>query len=245
MNKNVLVTYRAISIISFILTLGLTVWAFFQMESIFSMANIESESGGFQVFVWLIVFSAFASFFVSWRSLLTITVMTSMQKGEITEDDLTKLKDKETGVSKKVYDWNKVITEDSDKLLHNLCRTLDLDLGRLYRLDKNQDYINISNYAFITEDDSVNKFRKGDGLIGQVATNGKGLHIKDIPNNYLKIVSAGGNISPTNIYILPIVIDNDSKIIFELADMIKNGDDKYDSLKEFANIFANNLNDNK
>lgn len=245
MNKNTLVSYRAISLFSLLFTLSLTVWAFFEMDSIFALANIDSESGKFHIFVWLIILSAFVGFFITWRSLLAVTVLSSLEKESMNEEDLDKLQKNNMESPKKVYNWEEVITEDTEKLLFNLCRTLDLDLGRLYYQDENEIYNNINNYAFISDENSVNKFKKGDGLIGQVAINNKGLHIKDIPNNYLKIVSASGNISPKNIYILPIVINNNSKIIFELADMTAKGDDKYDSLKEFAETFSYNLNDNK
>ncbi|SOC37340.1 response regulator [Ureibacillus acetophenoni] len=104
----------------------------------------------------------------------------------------------------------------------------------LYVQDLNnngQSYKLISTYG--TQKDSKQLFsiiHPGEGLIGQSIVEKSPIILTDIPKDYIKISSGIGETSPTNVYIFPIIFENEVKAVLELA-----------SLKPFTEIQTNFL----
>jgi len=244
MNEKQIRLFRFISTFSLTATLVITLWAYFQLDNTFELVNIKSMSIKFQLFVIGIVISSFASFIISWRLILTIVVLQADYKDNLNKKDLNIIiKEKKKYDIEKTIEWNKIINNDSQKLLNSLCHVLDIDIGRKYDLMDNI-YKNTANYSIVLNEEEQNNssFELGIGINGQAAEGMKPLLIKNIPNDYVKIRSGSGHISPKNIYIIPIIENGVTKHLLELADMKANGKATYDKLMVFANEFSNTLN---
>ena len=104
-----------------------------------------------------------------------------------------------------------------DKVLSNIAKELDIVQGLFYIREKGSDDFSINGkYAYFGEKEPAN-FEIGITLPGQVAKNKKTLNLTHIPNNYLTILSGLGNSSPNNIIILPLIFENETIGIIELA----------------------------
>ena len=243
MNEKQIRLFRYISAISLTTTLIITLLAYLQLENTFVLYNLKSMSIMFQMFVVGIVISSFASFLISWRLILTIVVLKADYKDNLNKKDLNKIIEEKKIKNEKIIEWKSVIDTDSNKLLHNLCRSLDIDIGRKYDL-KDGVYTNTANYSIVMSENeqSNDTFKLGIGINGQAAESMKPLLLNNIPDNYVKITSGSGQISPKNIYIIPIIEEGTTKCLFELADMKKNGTTTFDKLQEFASELSNTIN---
>ena len=244
MNEKQISLFRFISTFSLTATLVITLWAYFQLDNTFELVNIKSMSIKFQLFVIGIVISSFASFLITWRLILAIVVIQADYKDNLNKKDLNIIiKEKKVYDKEQVIEWNTIINNDSQKLLNSLCHVLDIDIGRKYDLLDNV-YKNTANYSLVLDDEEKNNstFELGIGVNGQAAESMKPLFLTNIPTDYVKIKSGSGQISPKNIYIIPIIENGITKHLLELADMKANGKATYDKLLIFANEFSNSLN---
>ena len=102
-----------------------------------------------------------------------------------------------------------------------LSEYLKAGFGSLYVFnDNNKDdvYLELKGtYAFDNNSEKKEKIALGAGLTGQAAKEKRLIFLKDIPENYIKIVSALGETLPKNIVIAPLVFENEIKGIVELA----------------------------
>lgn len=73
-------------------------------------------------------------------------------------------------------------------------------------------------YAHTIANNENIEFEIGDGLVGQVAADGKFIQIENIPEGYLTVVSGLGKSSPTHLIIYPFVNENKEVVaVIELA----------------------------
>lgn len=75
----------------------------------------------------------------------------------------------------------------------------------------------IASYAFSKRKGLANKYKKGEGLIGQAALEKKVIHFTEIPDDYIKIESSLGQTTPSNIIVIPLIYEGDVKGIMELG----------------------------
>ncbi|MGI9492795.1 MAG: ATP-binding protein, partial [Geminicoccaceae bacterium] len=61
------------------------------------------------------------------------------------------------------------------------------------------------------------QFKLGEGLVGQVAVNKQTLFIDEVPDDYLRVVSASGERQPTHIVVIPILFKTQARAVVELA----------------------------
>ncbi|MEA3318019.1 MAG: hypothetical protein U9R54_08685, partial [Bacteroidota bacterium] len=95
-------------------------------------------------------------------------------------------------------------------------------------------------YAYFGEKEPAD-FELGITLPGQVAKNKKLLNLTSVPKNYLTILSGLGTSSPNNIIIIPVIFENDTIGIIELASF-KTFDKKTEKiLKYLSDSFGNDL----
>ena len=235
--------FRTISILSLAAALIFTVWAYFKMDKVFVKAEMSMMSIDFQIFVFGIIISAFTSFYITWRLLLNIVIMKADYRDDLHKKDINVKKEQEEEVVEDLIDWENIITNDSIKTTQNLCRKLEIDIARKFELDKSGEFINTANYSYIKneDDNSNNSFKLGEGLNGEVAQRQKGLLLNEIPENYITITSGSGQIVPSNIYIIPIIVKGKTKCIFELADMKSDGKLTFNRLEQFAIKLANTI----
>jgi signal transduction histidine kinase len=74
-----------------------------------------------------------------------------------------------------------------------------------------------STYAYRERKGVGNRFRLGEGLIGQCALEKKTILLTRVPNDYIQINSGLGEAPPLNIVVLPVLFEGEVKAVIELA----------------------------
>nr|MBA3272331.1 response regulator [Chthoniobacterales bacterium] len=75
----------------------------------------------------------------------------------------------------------------------------------------------LASYAFKERKNVDNRFRLGEGLVGQCALEKEKILLADVPNDYIKIASGLGEAKPLNIIVMPVVFEGQVKAVLELA----------------------------
>ncbi|MFN2571777.1 MAG: response regulator, partial [Gemmatimonadales bacterium] len=68
----------------------------------------------------------------------------------------------------------------------------------------------------------MNRLRRialGEGLVGQCAVEQQRVLLRDVPKSYARIASALGNAVPTNVVVLPVLFEGETKAVIELASL--------------------------
>ncbi|HYE21758.1 MAG TPA: response regulator, partial [Tepidisphaeraceae bacterium] len=75
----------------------------------------------------------------------------------------------------------------------------------------------LASYAFKDRKHVDNKFKLGEGLVGQCALEKEKILLTNVPADYIRITSGLGEAKPLNIIVLPIVFEGAVKAVMELA----------------------------
>jgi HAMP domain-containing protein/signal transduction histidine kinase/CheY-like chemotaxis protein len=75
----------------------------------------------------------------------------------------------------------------------------------------------LASYAYKERKNIDNRFRMGEGLVGQCALEKEKILLTHVPSDYIKITSGLGEAKPLNIIVLPIVFEGAVKAVMELA----------------------------
>ncbi|PQV55045.1 response regulator [Paraburkholderia sp. BL21I4N1] len=105
-------------------------------------------------------------------------------------------------------------------VLDFLAQYLDSAVGALYVRDRQHGTLRrIAAYGFSRESEqgSARNFQDGETLIGQAAAAHRTLVLRDVPDNYVQVVSATGKSAPKNLLIMPIVNDGQVNGVVELG----------------------------
>ncbi len=74
-----------------------------------------------------------------------------------------------------------------------------------------------ASYAYRERKGLGNRFRLGEGLVGQAALEQEPIVLTDVPTDYVQINSGLGAATPTTIVVLPVVFEGQTKAVIELA----------------------------
>src|SRR5437763_198529 len=74
-----------------------------------------------------------------------------------------------------------------------------------------------STYAYRERKSLANRFRLGEGLVGQCALEQKTILLTNVPPDYIAISSGLGEGTPLNIIVLPVLFEGEVKAVIELA----------------------------
>ena len=74
-----------------------------------------------------------------------------------------------------------------------------------------------STYAYRERKHIANRFRFGEGLVGQCALERKTILLTQVPADYITISSGLGEAAPLNIIVLPVLFEGEVKAVIELA----------------------------
>ena len=77
----------------------------------------------------------------------------------------------------------------------------------------------LASYAYRERRGAKNRFKLGDGLVGQAALEKKRIVLTDVPYGYVKVSSGLGESRPMNIVILPILFEGEVKAVMELSSL--------------------------
>jgi signal transduction histidine kinase/CheY-like chemotaxis protein/HAMP domain-containing protein len=75
----------------------------------------------------------------------------------------------------------------------------------------------IASYGYKRGDQLTDRFRYGEGLVGQAAHEKKSILITEPPEDYIKVSSGLGEASPANVIVLPVVFEERVLAVIELA----------------------------
>lgn len=115
----------------------------------------------------------------------------------------------------------------TEKILSNVAKEFDIVQGLFFIKDREKDIYHITGKYAYFGDEEPKDFNLGETLSGQVAKNKIALNLKDIPDNYVTILSGLGSSSPNHLIIIPIIVEDKTIAIVELA-----------SFKEFKRNFS-------
>jgi hypothetical protein len=111
----------------------------------------------------------------------------------------------------------------AEKLLANLSKEIQASIGIVY-LAKGKKFHFLAGFALPGEETPAD-FSSGENLNGQVAQTQEVLIVRDIPEKYFHIESGLGNGKPNTLVIAPILENNTTVGIIEIATFIKDDDD--------------------
>ncbi|MBA4367959.1 MAG: histidine kinase [Desulfobacterium sp.] len=104
------------------------------------------------------------------------------------------------------------------KAINFIAEYIGVQVGTVYVKDvHNLDYKLVSTYAFKSRKGFANRFKKGEGLVGQTVLEKKSILFTEVPDDYIKIQSSLGNSIPKNILVLPLVFEEDVKGVIEIG----------------------------
>ncbi len=75
----------------------------------------------------------------------------------------------------------------------------------------------VATYAYKERKSVANRFRVGEGLVGQCALEKKPILLTKVPGDYIQISSGLGEAPPLNIIVLPVLFEGEVKGVIELA----------------------------
>lgn len=117
------------------------------------------------------------------------------------------------------------LVKSADTMIHFLTTYLGASVGVFYLVTAAQELQLIASYAYTHRKNLSNKFKPGEGLIGQALLEKKILVVDDLPEDYLLVGSGLGSAASKSILIVPIMMDGKVFAVMELA-----------TLKEFTEL---------
>jgi signal transduction histidine kinase/DNA-binding response OmpR family regulator/CHASE3 domain sensor protein len=109
------------------------------------------------------------------------------------------------------------INQLGDNILGYLCRYLDAHAGAAFSRDRNGPYRRMSTYGVPADAKILDHFASGDGLLGQVAVEGRSILVRDVPDGYLAIGSAFGEGKPRHLVVAPAIVDGSTNAVLEFG----------------------------
>ncbi len=144
-------------------------------------------------------------------------------------------------IRQSLVDTNQNRLQIIEKCLRLACEELEASIGVLYQ-NQNKSLKMIASYALYQEKTTITSYDLGEGLVGQVAKNGKTIKLTQIPEDYLPVVSGLGKSLPSFVMILPI-IQNENEVfgVIELAGFLDFSERDIKFLEDVALLLANEL----
>jgi len=108
----------------------------------------------------------------------------------------------------------------SGMIMSELTPLVSAHMGAFFLMDTEADAATlklINTYAYRERKGVANRFRLGEGLVGQCALEKASILVTNAPNDYIQISSGLGNAVPLNILVLPILFEGEVKAVIELA----------------------------
>ncbi|OWY28785.1 response regulator [Herbaspirillum robiniae] len=103
-----------------------------------------------------------------------------------------------------------------DNTLSFLAGYLNAQVGAIYIRKNGNGFERFASYA-VENASGAATLQNGDGLLGQAAKLNRAMHIKDVPDDYLRVASAVGQRKPLELLIVPASSDGLVQAVFELG----------------------------
>ncbi|MHA3770101.1 HAMP domain-containing protein [Verrucomicrobiota bacterium sgz303538] len=105
-------------------------------------------------------------------------------------------------------------------ILSELAPTVNAQHGVFYIMDgQGNDAVLklLASYAFRERKGVSNRFRLGEGIVGQAALEKERILLTNVPGDYIHVSSGLGEAPPLNIIVLPVLFESQVKAVIELA----------------------------
>jgi HAMP domain-containing protein/signal transduction histidine kinase/DNA-binding response OmpR family regulator len=106
-------------------------------------------------------------------------------------------------------------------ILSELAPVVSAQQGVFYMMDsarQDEPFLRLlASYAYKERKNIDNRFKLGEGLVGQCALEKEKILLTEVPTDYVKITSGLGEAKPLNVIVLPIVFEGQVKAVMELA----------------------------
>ncbi|HEX2572713.1 MAG TPA: response regulator, partial [Polyangia bacterium] len=102
----------------------------------------------------------------------------------------------------------------------------------------------LASYAYTERKQISNRFRLGEGLVGQCAFEKQKIHLTHVPSDYVRISSGLGEAPPLSIIVLPVLFEGQVNAVIELASFSRLSDIHQvflDQLTESIGIVVNTI----
>src|SRR5437867_2360390 len=109
-------------------------------------------------------------------------------------------------------------------ILSELAPVVSAQQGVFYMMDSsnNDPYLKLlASYAYRQRKNVDNRFKMGEGLVGQCAVEKEKIVLTSVPKDYSAISSGLGEATPLNIIVLPVLFEGQVKAVMELASFDK------------------------
>ena len=117
----------------------------------------------------------------------------------------------------------------SQLIMSELTPTVTAQHGAFFLTDTNEEKEPIlkliASYGYKARKSVANRFKFGEGLVGQCALEKKPILITEAPSDYIKVSSGLGQAAPVNIIVIPVLFEDDVLGVIELG-----------SIKHFSEI---------
>lgn len=234
--------FKTAAIILLILQIALSIFSFIIIAKIFEnqqLTNIYTSSQLFlYIFLALGIFIPFILVVFIFR--LKAMVWQEQQNLEIKTVELSqkekkRIEKKQEQVKQEELESRRVVLEKlnndlagisqidlfTEKVLINISKVYNIMQGIFFVKDLNDNVFRRQGaYAYYSEDE-LREFTEEVGLSGQVAFNKRLLNITNIPDKYITVLSGLGKASPANLLIFPVLYNNESIGVIELASFVK------------------------
>ena len=148
-------------------------------------------------------------------ALLTVVVYTLIRRNARTRERQQWLQSGQVGLAEAMM-GDKSVAEVADGILAFLARHLGFQAGALFK-GEGLYFDLVATLGVPAEANIPARFRVKQGLLGQVAAEGKPTIIRDVPDGYLTIGSAFGHGSPQHLVIVPARADGVVNAVMELG----------------------------
>src|SRR5437773_1071590 len=114
----------------------------------------------------------------------------------------------------------------SRTILSELAAVVPAQHGVFYLNESNgvPDLKLIASYAYTKRRHLANRFKAGEGLVGQCALERQPIVLADVPGDYVQISSGLGEAKPLSIVVLPVLFEGEVKAVIELASFYRFSD---------------------
>ena len=105
-------------------------------------------------------------------------------------------------------------------ILTELAPLVDASHGVFYGMQGTGDDARLvlrASYAYKERKNLSKQFRLGEGLIGECALEKERILLTNVPSDYIQITSGLGSAPPLNIVVLPVMFEEETKAVIELA----------------------------
>ncbi len=131
----------------------------------------------------------------------------------------------------------KTVSDLGNQVLSKLSNILNIQVGAIY-IEDDDYYKLVSSHAYFNRKSGDNRFKLGEGLVGQAALEKNTILFNEIPEDYIIIKSGLGETKPKRILIVPLIFKKKTVAVLELAGIEEFSPQKLDLITQISENLA-------